>query len=53
MTTADTSITNISSEATQLIVAKNGDNILPLPLTPLTMQLLINQNENTDDEDNE
>ena len=53
MTTADTSITNISSEATQLIVAKKGDNILPLPLTPLTMQLLINQNENTDDEDNE
>ena len=36
---------------------KNGDNLLSVPLTPATIQLLINQNEKEDttddDEDNE
>ena len=53
MTTVDTSITNISSETNQLIVAKNGDKILPVPLTPATMQLLINQNRNGNTDDDE
>ena len=56
-TTNDTTVTNISSKDTQLVMIKNGDNLLSVPLTPATIQLLINQNEKEDttddDEDNE